>query len=73
MIFFPHPPASSARSDIMNDIIEQGTDEQQQALRKLVHLGFGAAIVTICNSLQIDGGWLENLVLDEMLADDRVV
>ena len=29
-------------------------------------MGLGSAIVNICNSLEIDGGWLENFVLDEM-------
>ena len=47
-----------------------GTDEQTQALRELVHLGLGSAIVNICNSLDIDGGWLENFVLDEMRVSD---
>ena len=49
---------------------ELGTDEHQQALRDLVSLGFGRAIVNVCSTLQIDGGWLEKLVLDEMRSDD---
>ena len=54
----------------MNDVMPPGTDEQTQALRELVHLGLGSAIVNICNSLDIDGGWLENFVLDEMRVSD---
>ena len=54
----------------MNDVMPPGTDEQTQALRELVHLGLGSAIVNICNSLNIDGGWLENFVLDEMRVSD---
>lgn len=41
-----------------------------QALRELVYLGFGSSIVNICNSLEIDGGWLEKFVLDEMRIGD---
>ena len=47
-----------------------GTDEEMQALRELVYLGFGSSIVNICNSLEIDGGWLEKFVLDEMRIGD---
>ena len=54
----------------MNDVMPPGTDEQTQALRELVHLGFGGAIVNICNSLEIDGGWLENFLLVEMRIGD---
>lgn len=56
----------------MDENPQLGTDEHQQALRDLINLGFGGAIVNVCNTLQIDGGWLEHFVLDEMRADDRV-
>ena len=49
----------------MNEITEQGTDEQQQALRDLVKFALGGAIVAICNPKQIDGGWLENCGLGQ--------
>ena len=51
----------------MNVCDETGTVEQQRALQDLVEGGFGGAIVAVCNSLQIDGGWLEKFVLDEMI------
>lgn len=54
----------------MDDVVPPGTDEQKQALRELVYLGLGSSIVNICNSLEIDGGWLENFVLDEMRIGD---
>ena len=49
-----------------NENPEFGTDEQHQALQDLVDLGFGRSIVNVCDVLQIDGGWLEKLVLDKM-------
>ena len=54
----------------MNDVMPPRTDEQTQALRDLVYLGLGSSIVSICNSLEIDGGWLELFVLDEMRIGD---
>ena len=54
----------------ISDVNDDGTEEQKQALRELVSFGFCAAIVNVCNSLQIDGGWLEKLVLDKMLENE---
>ena len=50
----------------------RGAKEQQQAVRDLVQLGFGGAIVEICSTLQIDGGWLELLALNEMLVSETI-
>ena len=58
------------RSFGISDVNDDGTEEQKQALRELVNFGFGAAIVNVCNSLQIDGGWLDKLVLDKMLENE---
>ena len=39
----------------------------QQGIVDLVGLGLGPAVVEICGTLDLDGGWIENLALDEMI------
>ena len=46
------------------------TTEQLQAVRDLVQLGFGGAIVEICSRLEIDGMWLELAALNEVMTVD---
>ena len=41
--------------------------DRQQGIVDLVGLGLGPAVVEICGSLDLDGGWIENLALDEMI------
>ena len=41
--------------------------DQRQTVRNLVQLGPGGAIVEICSVLEIDGMWLEQLALKEVL------
>ena len=50
----------------MSDQTVCATKHHQTAVRDLVRLGLGPAIVEICAALHIDGGWLELLVLTEM-------
>lgn len=50
----------------MSDQIVCATEHHRTAVRDLVRLGLGPAMVEICSTLHIDGGWLELLVLTEM-------
>ena len=50
------------------------TDQElRQAIVDLVSLGLGSAVVEICGTLQLDGGWIETLTLDEMVNRQGVI
>ena len=48
------------------DQIVCATEHHRTAVRDLVRLGLGPAIIEIRVTLHIDGGWLDRLVLTEM-------
>lgn len=41
--------------------------ELRQGIVDLVALGLGPAVVKICDTLHLDGEWIETLALDEMI------
>ena len=46
--------------------------ELRQGIVDLVSLGLGPAVVEICGTLDLDGEWIETLVLDEMIKQHDV-